>query len=114
VQWVIAFLKIITEHVLCLAETMQQPVPLSCAGAKGATPRCVCCWCVCCCHCTRGGLLRRAGRARACSAEPEIISIGHVLTCAWLSPAMPCTAPGPDTVSSTPGTPVRNPAAAAA
>jgi hypothetical protein len=27
---------------------------------------------------------------------------------------MPCTAPGPDTVSSTPGTPVRNPEAAAA
>ena len=52
--------------------------------------------------------------SRACSAEPEIMSSGHVLTCAWLSPARPCTAPGPDTVSSTPGTPVRNPAAAAA
>ena len=53
-------------------------------------------------------------RGRACSAEPEIMSMGHVLTCAWLRPAMPCTAPGPDTVSSTPGTPVRKPDAAAA
>ena len=40
--------------------------------------------------------------------------MGHRLTEAWDSPAMPCTAPGPDTVSSTPGTPVRKPQAAAA
>ena len=39
---------------------------------------------------------------------------GQVLIWAWERPAMPCTAPGPDTVSSTPGTPVRNPEAAAA
>lgn len=49
-----------------------------------------------------------------CSAEPEIMIIGQVLICAWLRPAMPCTTPGPDTVSSTPGVPVRNPQAAAA
>lgn len=40
--------------------------------------------------------------------------MGQVLIWAWLRPAMPCTAPGPDTVSSTPGTPVRKPQAAAA
>ena len=49
-----------------------------------------------------------------CSAEPESMIMGQVLICAWLSPAMPCTAPGPDTVSSTPGTPVKKPQAAAA
>lgn len=42
------------------------------------------------------------------------MSMGHVLTWAWERPAMPCTAPGPDTVNSTPGTPVKKPAAAAA
>ena len=51
---------------------------------------------------------------RTCSAEPESMSSGQQLACAWLSPAMPCTTPGPDTVSSTPGAPVRKPAAAAA
>jgi len=86
-------------HVLRSTESMQQPALLSC---------------LCRCPSMRGGILGRAGRARTCSADPEIMSIGHVLTCAWLSPAMPCTAPGPDTVSSTPGTPVKNPAAAAA
>jgi len=40
--------------------------------------------------------------------------MGHPLALALLTPASPCTTPGPDTVSSTPGTPVRNPAAEAA
>lgn len=42
-----------------------------------------------------------------CSEEPEIMIIGQQLMPACDSPAMPCTAPGPDTVSRAPGTPVR-------
>ena len=59
--------------------------------------------------------LTGAGSAwHTCSADPETMIMGHRLTEAWDSPAIPCTAPGPDTVSSTPGTPVRKPQAAAA
>lgn len=53
-------------------------------------------------------------QGRTCSQLPLIMTRGQQLTWALLSPAMPCTTPGPDTVSSTPGVPVRKPAAAAA
>ena len=46
--------------------------------------------------------------------RPPTWMSGQQLMAAWLSPATPCTAPGPETVSSTAGTPVRKPAAAAA
>ena len=39
---------------------------------------------------------------------------GQQLMDAWLNPAIPCTAPGPETVNRAAGTPVRNPEAAAA
>ena len=40
--------------------------------------------------------------------------MGQQLIEAWLRPAIPWTAPGPETVSRAAGMPVRNPAAAAA
>lgn len=51
---------------------------------------------------------------RTCSADPDIRIRGHALAKACARPAVPCTAPGPDTVKNTPGWPVRKPCEAAA
>jgi hypothetical protein len=48
------------------------------------------------------------------AADPAMCSMGQALTVAWARPGSPCSTPGPLTVSSAAGVPVRKPAAAAA
>lgn len=81
-----------------------------CAHKRLSPPCCTCAWSMCCCTLAHPCPPRNDSPPPTVSADPEIMSSGQQFSAAWLRPAMPFTAPGPDTVSSTAGTPERKPA----